>query len=154
MIIKSPAFSEGGDIPQKYTCDGQDISPQILWEGAPKETKSFVLIMEDPDAPIGTFIHWVIYDIPSNATSLPENIAKKEQIENGAKQGRNDFGRIGYGGPCPPPGPAHRYFFILRALDVPTINLKPGATKSQVENSVKGHILAETKFFGKYSRKR
>lgn len=151
MEIKSAAFQHGGDIPRKYTCDGEDISPPLRWENAPPSTKSFALIADDPDAPVGTWVHWVIYDLPVNATELSEGVKPTETLPNGVKQGMNDFRKIGYGGPCPPPGPAHRYFFRLYALDAET-KVKPRATKQQLLDAIKGHILAEAQLMGRYKR--
>ncbi len=153
FVIKSTAFKDGETIPKKFTCDGQDYSPELTWENAPTGTKSFALICEDPDAPGGTFIHWVIYDIPANMTKLPENVKKVGVVDDKIKQGVNDFGRIGYGGPCPPRGhKPHRYIFKLYALDVETLGLNSGATAEQVEAKAKGHILAEAKIIGLYGR--
>ncbi len=151
MDLKSSAFQRGGDIPRKYTCDGTDLSPPLKWEGAPSGTKSFALIADDPDAPVGTWVHWVLYDLPADTKELPEGLQPSENLPQGGKQGINDFKKIGYGGPCPPPGPAHRYFFKLYALDAPT-NLRPGATKQRLLEAIKGHILAETELRGRYKR--
>src|SRR6266704_5735014 len=141
LQITSAAFSAGETIPKKFTCDGPDVSPQLKWNDPPANTQGFALIMDDPDAPAGTWVHWVLYDLAANARELPEGVAKQEQLSSGARQGRNDFGKIGYGGPCPPPGKPHRYFFKLYALDV-KLDLKAGATKADVERAMKGHILA------------
>ncbi len=149
--ISSPAFKNGDFIPVKYTCDGLDISPPLQWENVPKGTKSLVLIVEDPDAPVGVFTHWIVYDIPPNTTGISEGFPKKPFV-NGIKQGINDFGRIGYGGPCPPPGKPHRYFFKLFALDKETLGIKAGATKSQVIKAVNGHIIGTTQVIGIYGR--
>ena len=127
MKIESSQFSEGSMIPAKYTCDGQDISPPLTWKDAPAGTKSFALICDDPDAPMGTWIHWVIYNIPGNSAQLAENIPPHKELGNGPLQGINSWSRIGYGGPCPPSG-IHRYFFKLYALDI-SLELKPGITK-------------------------
>lgn len=151
LEIKSSAFQHGGDIPRKYTCDGTDVSPPLRWENAPSGTKAFALIADDPDAPVGTWAHWVIYDLPANTMELAEGIKSTETLPNGAKQGINDFRKVGYGGPCPPPGPAHRYFFRLYALDLET-KLKPRATKQQLLDAIKGHILAEAQLMGRYKR--
>jgi Raf kinase inhibitor-like YbhB/YbcL family protein len=123
----------------------------LAWTDPPAGTKSFSLIVDDPDAPAGTWIHWVLYDLPASATGLPENVPKENELSSGARQGRNDFRRTGYGGPCPPKGPAHRYFFKLYALDAKT-NLKPGATKTDLEKAMKGHVLAEAHLIGRYQR--
>jgi Raf kinase inhibitor-like YbhB/YbcL family protein len=151
MEIKSSAFQNGADIPRKYTCDGTDVSPPLWWENAPSETKAFALISDDPDAPVGTWVHWVIYDLPADTKELVEGVKTSETLLNGAKQGINDFRKVGYGGPCPPPGPAHRYFFRLYVLDAQT-NLKPRATKQQLLDAMKGHILAEAQLIGRYKR--
>ncbi len=149
--ILSPTFKYGDFIPVKYTCDGEDISPPLEWKNIPKGTRSFVLIVEDPDAPIGTFIHWIVYDIPGNSTGLIENFPKKPAVK-GIKQGINDFGRVGYGGPCPPPGKPHRYFFKLFALDIKSLNLPPKARYRDVVNSINGHIIGTTELMGLYRR--
>lgn len=149
--LSSTAFEAGGTIPKKYTCDGPDLSPPLAWTDPPAGTQSFALICDDPDAPAGTWVHWVIYDLPPTARSLPEGVPANETLENGARQGRNDFRRIGYGGPCPPRGPAHRYFFKLYALDT-KLNLKSGATKMELERAMKGHILAQAEWMGRYGR--
>src|SRR5215471_15237625 len=150
--VRSDSFADGQPIPQKYTCDGEDISPPVRWDSAPDGTKSFALICDDPDAPSGTWVHWVIYDLPATIKELPEAIQANEEVLSGARQGTNDFRRLGYGGPCPPKGNAHRYYFKLYALDI-VINLKAGATKSDVENAMKGHIVGEGKIMGSYQRK-
>ncbi len=150
--IKSTAFADGESIPQKYTCDEEDISPPLSWENAPDRTKSFALICDDPDAPSGTWVHWVIYDLQPTTTQLPEAVPANEEVLNGAKQGRNDFSRIGYGGPCPPKGNAHRYYFKLYALDS-VLNLRAGATKGDVENAITGHIVGEGRLMGTYKRR-
>lgn len=152
FTITSEAFTEGGTIPKKYTGEGVDISPKLQWKEQPQGTKSFALIMDDPDAPRGTWVHWVLYNIPASTSMLPEGIEKQEELSSGAKQGITDFGSVGYGGPYPPPGLAHRYFFKLYALDS-LLDLPARATKAAVEDAMKGHILAETKLMGKYERK-
>jgi Raf kinase inhibitor-like YbhB/YbcL family protein len=149
--LTSTAFSAGETIPKKFTCDGPDVSPKLSWNDPPAKTESFALIMDDPDAPAGTWVHWVLYDVPADAKELPEGVPKQEQLASGARQGRNDFGRIGYGGPCPPPGKPHRYFLKLYALDT-KLNLKSGATKADLERAMKGHILAQADRIGRYGR--
>ncbi len=151
FTMKSSAFQEGSPIPTRFTCDGKDISPDLTWSGAPKEVKSFALICDDPDAPGRTWVHWVIYNIPAERTDLPAGIPATRELPDGTRQGRNDFQRIGYGGPCPPKGPAHRYFFKLYALDT-KLELSPGATKQQLLNAMKGHVIGETHLMGKYKR--
>jgi Raf kinase inhibitor-like YbhB/YbcL family protein len=150
--ITSSSFAEGEPIPSKYTCDGENISPPLSWEKTPAGTKSSALICDDPDAPVGTWVHWVLYDLPGTITELREGTETKEELLSGGRQGRNDFKQIGYGGPCPPKGGPHRYYFKIYALDR-ELNLKSGATKSEVENAMKGHILAEGKLMGTYQRK-
>ena len=152
MQITSTAFVEGQPIPQKYTCDGQDISPPLLWTHIPPNTRSLALITDDPDAPMGTWVHWVLYDMPPATIQLTEDTPKKQALSDGAKQGLNDFRRWGYGGPCPPPGKPHRYYFKLYALDK-TLELKPGATKKDVERAMEKHILAQAQLMGTYQRK-
>ena len=149
--ITSPSFSAGGAIPKKFTCDGPDVSPHLSWKGAPAGTQTFALVMDDPDAPVGTWVHWVLYDLPANMTELPEGLEKQEQVASGALQGRNDFHKTGYGGPCPPAGKPHRYFFKLYALDT-QLNLRAGATQPDVERAMRGHIRAQTELMGRYGR--
>jgi Raf kinase inhibitor-like YbhB/YbcL family protein len=151
MKISSAAFSANETIPKKFTCDGTDVSPKLDWNEPPAKTQSFALIMDDPDAPVGTWVHWVLFDLPADTKELSEGVPKQEQLPSGARQGRNDFGKIGYGGPCPPPGKPHRYFFKLYALDA-KLNLKAGATKPEVERAMKGHILAQAELIGRYGR--
>jgi Raf kinase inhibitor-like YbhB/YbcL family protein len=151
MQLTSPAFIEGQPIPAKYTCDGTDVSPSLQWNEAPAGTKSFALICDDPDAPIGIWVHWVIYGLHVAMRELPEMVAPTEVLPNGAKQGLNDFRRVGYGGPCPPPGGPHRYFFKLYALDT-ELPLKPRATKRDLLLAMSGHILAEAQLMGTYGR--
>lgn len=150
MKIKSTAFENKGMIPGRYTCDGEDISPPLEWHDTPDGTQSFSLICDDPDAPMGTWVHWVVYDIPPNINALPEHTPSENELTNGGKQGRSDFGTIGYGGPCPPSG-THRYFFKLYALDS-YVGLHPGATKEQLMKAMKGHILEESTLIGNYRR--
>ncbi len=149
--IKSSAFIQGQAIPKKYTCDGPDVSPQLTWTDPPTGTKSFALIADDPDAPMGTWVHWVLYDLPAEARQLPEGVPKQETLPDGTKQGMNDFRRIGYGGPCPPPGKPHRYFFKLYAVDK-KIGLPPRATKQQVLDAIQDHILSQAQLMGTYKR--
>jgi Raf kinase inhibitor-like YbhB/YbcL family protein len=149
--VTSSAFKEGSSIPQTYTCDGKDVSPALEWSGAPENTKSFALICDDPDAPRGTWTHWVLFDLPPSTNKLPEGVPSDKTLANGGKQGVNDFGKVGYGGPCPPRGKPHRYFFKVYALDG-KLALEPGTTKRQVEEAMKGHILAEGRLVGTYAR--
>ena len=148
--ITSSAFEEGGMIPKKYTCDDINVSPPLTWNSIPDGTKSFALICDDPDAPMGTWVHWVLFNLSANIKELPENITPQQILESGAKQGKNDFGNIGYGGPCPPGG-THRYYFKLYGLDA-EINLDSGTTKKQLLKAMEGHILAEGQLMGKYNR--
>ncbi len=154
--LKSPAFADGDTIPRKYTCDGDDVSPPLKWEKPPAETRSLVLICEDPDAPLGTWVHWVLFNIPANVRSLPEDFSMprnniKETKPGKIVEGINDFRQLGYGGPCPPAGPFHRYYFRLYALST-SLALKTGALKSDIEAAMRGHVLAEAVIMGKYSR--
>ena len=153
--LSSPAFKEGATIPGKYTCDGADVSPSLSWSGAPPGTVTFALIADDPDAPAGTWVHWVLYDLPAATTQLAENVERSDAPASlgGARQGRTDFRRPGYGGPCPPPGPAHRYFFKLYALDAP-LKLQAGATKWDVEAAMQGHVLGTAQLMGTYARQK
>jgi Raf kinase inhibitor-like YbhB/YbcL family protein len=148
--ITSSAFEDGGLIPAKYTCDGADISPPLQWDAVPEGTRSIALICDDPDAPMGTWVHWVLFNLPSDAKELAENIPTEETLPNGAKQGVNDFGRIGYGGPCPPGG-THRYFFKIYALDT-EVGLQAGADKRRLLKMMEGHILGQDQLIGKYKR--
>jgi Raf kinase inhibitor-like YbhB/YbcL family protein len=150
MKLISSAFEEGGLIPEKYTCDGTDMSPPLKWDSLPEGTKSLALICDDPDAPMGTWVHWVYYDIPVSTTGVPENVASDERPQIGGIQGTNDFRRIGYGGPCPPSG-THRYYFKLYALDT-LLNLLPGATKKQLVKAMENHIVGQVQLMGKYRR--
>lgn len=149
MKLLSSTFENGGLIPQIYTCDGQNISPPLSWENAPANTKSFVLIVDDPDAPVGTWDHWLLFNIPSTVNSLAENFNSSAA---GISLGRNSWGNSSYGGPCPP-DKMHRYFFKLYALDV-MLDLKPGATKQAIETAMLNHILATAELMGKYDRQR
>jgi Raf kinase inhibitor-like YbhB/YbcL family protein len=147
LHVTSSAFSEGQSIPEKHTCDGQNVSPPIKWSGAPANTKSVALICEDPDAPSGMFIHWILYDVPGKTTELSEGSS------GNGKEGLNGFGKKGYGGPCPPPGGPHRYFFRLYALDLDSLG-NGGSSKENVAAAMKGHILAEGSLMGTYKRKK
>lgn len=163
-LIWSPGGAEGGGkisltlksvfgnnemIPKRYTCDGDDLSPPLSWEGAPGAV-SYVLIVDDPDAPAGVFTHWVLYNVPANVNSLPEGVPRGKETPYGL-QGRNDFGDYGYGGPCPPKGKPHRYFFKLYALNI-TLELPPGARRSDVERAMRGHVIGEAQLVGLYGR--
>ncbi|HAW57852.1 MAG TPA: YbhB/YbcL family Raf kinase inhibitor-like protein [Bacteroidales bacterium] len=150
MEIKSSSFNHEAMIPAKYAYDGQNISPPLVWSGAPKETKSFALICDDPDAPVGTWVHWVIFDMPAKINSLPESVSRQEEIAGIGKNGINNFGNYGYDGPCPPGG-THRYYFKLYALDT-ILNPKAGLSKENLLAAMKGHVLAEAQLMGRYKR--
>ncbi|OGW44001.1 MAG: hypothetical protein A2132_02165 [Nitrospirae bacterium RBG_16_43_11] len=152
FTLSTSAFREGETIPAQYTCDSSDFSPPLKWDGIPAGTKSFAIIMDDPDAPVGTFTHWVIYDIPADTNTLPEGLLKDPDLSKGIKQGTTSFRRTGYGGPCPPPGRPHRYFFTIYALDIQTTGLVSKASKQDVENKIKGHIIGKAIVMGKYGR--
>jgi Raf kinase inhibitor-like YbhB/YbcL family protein len=155
FALTSTGFAEGDVIPVKHTCDGADRSPPLAWTGAPSGTASYALIADDPDAPAGTWVHWVLYDLPATLSALPENVPKVESPKElgGAVQGKNDSRGLGYAGPCPPPGPAHRYFFKLYALSA-RLGLKPGASKRDLEHAMNGRVLAAAQLMGKYGRRR
>ena len=150
ITVTSPAFEEGSMILAKYTCDGEDISPPLQFDGIPEGTKSIALISDDPDAPMGTWVHWVLFNLPAETRELEENIPADKILPNGAKHGITDFRRLGYGGPCPPSG-THRYFFKVYALDS-VLDLSAGATKEQLVTASQGHILAQGQLMGKYKR--
>lgn len=151
FMLKCSAFEPGSLIGRAYTCDGRDITPPLRWENPPSGTRSFALVCEDPDAPMGTWVHWVIYNIPATARELSEGFPPREKSPDGSLQGQNDFGRLGYGGPCPPRGKPHRYFFRLYALDsVP--GLGPGATRKALLKATEGHVLAQAELMGTYGR--
>lgn len=149
--ITSAAFQDSTSIPRKFTCDSSDVSPPLEWLHVPPGAKSLALICDDPDAPVGTWVHWVLYNIPATRTSLAEGVPKEKTVEGIGTQGRNDFKRTGYGGPCPPPGKPHRYFFKIYALDT-VLDLKPGAEKRELEAAMKGHVLAQGQLMGLYKR--
>lgn len=151
ISISAEAFQDGGFIPDEYTCEGEDLSPALAWKGIPPESESLALIMDDPDCPGKTFVHWVIFNIPAKVQKLAKGMPRSETISDGSIQGMTDFGRAGYGGPCPPPGKPHRYYFKIYALDQ-KLSLGPGASKKQVEDAMKGHILAKGELIGKYGR--
>lgn len=149
--LTSKAFEEGATIPKVHTCDAEDVSPPLMWSNVPEGAKSLALICDDPDAPMGTWVHWVLYDLPADVTGLPQGVPMAETLDNGAKQGVTDFRRVGYGGPCPPPGKPHRYFFKLYAIDK-NLGLEPGVKKSDVLKAMEGHVLAEGQLMGTYGR--
>ena len=151
LQLSSTSFKAGEEIPRKFTCDGADGSPELSWTAPPEGTQSFALIMDDPDAPVGTFTHWVLYDLPAQTSTLAEGVSKIDELPAGGRQGRNDFRKIGYGGPCPPPGKPHRYFFKLYALDR-MLSLKPGSSKEDIERAMQGHILESGELMGTYRR--
>jgi len=150
FTLTSSAFKDGKPIPSTYTCDGTNISPALSWTEPPVGTESLALISDDPDAPMGTWVHWVVYNLPPSVRQLPEVLPADGQLPDGTRQGRTDFGRTGYGGPCPPSG-THRYFFKLYALET-TLSLAPGATAKQLETAMRGHVVAEAQLMGTYRR--
>lgn len=152
LRLTSPAFTNGASIPREHTCDGADLSPALQWEDVPAQTRSFALIVDDPDAPAGTWVHWVIFDLPATTRQLARGVPGDGQLPSGARQGRNDFKRVGYGGPCPPRGPAHHYHFRLYALDA-TLGLSAGASRADVDAAMRGHVLAHAELVGVYQRR-
>jgi Raf kinase inhibitor-like YbhB/YbcL family protein/uncharacterized protein (TIGR00297 family) len=151
ITLSSPAFEQGQPIPSKFTCEGENISPELQWGDLPASTKSLALIMDDPDAPMGTYVHWVIYSIPPTLTSLAEGVSTEPQVNGVGTQGLNSARRSGYTGPCPPPGKPHRYYFTLYALDIWT-EFNPGFSKEQVLQQIEGHTLAQGQVMGTYQR--
>jgi Raf kinase inhibitor-like YbhB/YbcL family protein len=149
--LTSGAFKADETIPKKHTCDGEDLSPPLAWTEPPAGTKGFALVCDDPDAPAGTWIHWVIYDLPPSLRTLPEGVPQTPKRDDGSKQGTNDFKKIGYNGPCPPRGSEHRYYFTLFALDAPT-GLAPGATKADLVQAIQAHTLGNAHMIGRYAR--
>jgi Raf kinase inhibitor-like YbhB/YbcL family protein len=150
ITVSSTVFDDGGMIPLKYTCDGEDISPPLSFEDIPGNTGSLAIISDDPDAPMGTWVHWVVYNLPPDTRNMPENIPGEENLEGGGRHGITDFGRYGYGGPCPPSG-THRYYFKVYALDI-KLDLPDMASKKDLEAAMDGHVLAEGQLMGKYKR--
>jgi hypothetical protein len=150
--LGSPAIAPGGAIPVKFTCDGPDVSPPLAWTEPPAGTKGFALIVDDPDAPGGIWVHWVLYGMPGTVRSLPEGLPAREMLPGLGTQGINDFRKLGYGGPCPPRGPAHRYRFHLYALDGERV-LPPRKTKAEVLRAIEGHVLGQTELLGRYQRR-
>jgi Raf kinase inhibitor-like YbhB/YbcL family protein len=148
--VTSSVFKDGEIIPRRHACDGADISPPLSWTSVPGGAKTIALICDDPDAPVGTWVHWVLFNLPAGVKELAEAVPPDRDLANGGKQGLNDWRRIGYGGPCPPGG-THRYFFKLYALDT-VLNLQPGATKAELLRAMEGHILAQGQLMGKYRR--
>lgn len=149
LTISSPSFANGGNIDRKFSCDGADLSPQLRWNEPPAGTKTFALLADDPDAPGGNWNHWVIWNLPAAARGLAEGLRKDGELSDGSRQGHNDFRKTGYNGPCPPPGKPHRYYFKVYALDT-KLDLKPGANKKELEAAMKGHILAQAEWMGRY----
>lgn len=151
LNLRVAAFSKGGRVPREFTADGADKSPAMEWSGAPPGTQAFSLVVDDPDAPVGTWTHWVLYDLPGSTGKLEENRARTPILESGAKQGKNSWGRIGWNGPSPPPGKPHRYFFRLYALSAAT-GLAPGADRAALDRAMKGKVLGESQWMGTYGR--
>jgi hypothetical protein len=151
FLLSSPAFMNGDNIPARFTCDGPNISPLLAWTAPPAGTQTFVLIMDDPDAPRHVWVHWLVYDIPAEVSGLPDNVPSKPELETGARQGTNDFHEQGYGGPCPPKNATHRYYFRLYALDT-RLGVMPGGMRADIERTMQGHILAEVELMGRYAR--
>jgi Raf kinase inhibitor-like YbhB/YbcL family protein len=152
LQLISSAFTQGSAIPSVYSCEGEDISPPLAWSGGPVERRSLALVCDDPDAPRGTWDHWVLYNLSGQAAELAQGVPKVPELPSGARHGRNSWGKLGYGGPCPPPGNPHRYFFRLYALDI-MLNLAPGASKAELEQAMTGHILGQGTLMGTYQRK-
>jgi hypothetical protein len=151
LALTSPTIAQGAAIPGEFACTGGDRSPELAWSGAPKSTVSFALVVDDPDAPGGTFVHWVAYNIPASATSLPAGVPQSADIPGGGKQGMNSFGHLGYNGPCPPPGKTHHYRFHLYALDS-KLNVADKADGAAIQSPIKGHVLAEAELVGTFQR--
>ena len=153
MELSSGAFKDGGKIPSRFTCDGEDLSPPLKIKGVGAKAKSLALVVDDPDAPVGVFDHWLIWNIPADTSSIPEGVPREKSVGSisGARQGRNGFGGIGYRGPCPPGGPAHRYRFKLYALDK-MLDLGPGASKAELEKAMEGHVIEKADLTGRYGR--
>ena len=149
--LKTTSFTPGGFIPKRFTCEAADVSPALAWTDPPLGTRSFAIIEDDPDAPSGTFVHWVVYDLPAAYRKLPEALSRSDQMPGGGRQGTNDFSRTGYSGPCPPPGRPHRYFIRLYALDA-MLNLRPAATRKELDAAMQGHILAQAELMGRFAR--
>jgi hypothetical protein len=149
--LKTTSFTPGDFIPKRFTCESSDVSPALAWTDPPPGTQSFAIIEDDPDAPSGTFVHWLVYDLPAAYRSLPEALPGNDQMPDGGRQGTNSFSRTGYSGPCPPRGRPHRYFIRLYALDA-KLNLRPAATRKELEAAMKGHILAQAELMGRYQR--
>ena len=151
MIVTTATFAPGGPIPRASTCDGDDRSPGLAWNEVPIETRSLAVVCDDPDAPRGTWVHWVLFNLPADAVELTPGVPRLPELPSGARQGVNDGGAIGYSGPCPPRGGPHRYFFHVYALDI-SLNLAPGASRAHLDREMTGHVLAEAAVMGTYSR--
>lgn len=151
LSLSTSAFEPNGRIPARYTCDGEDVAPPLSWDGARANTQTFALILDDPDAPTGTFTHWLIWDIPSSAGELAEGTGARGRLTSGAAQGQNDFGEVGYRGPCPPPGKPHHYHFTLYALSA-SLRLSSGVTRRQVQEAIEQNAIARAELVGTYSR--
>ena len=149
--LSTNSFTPGGTIPTKFTCSGADVSPGLSWAAPPAGAQSVVLIVDDPDAPAGTWNHWLLYNLPPSAHELPEHQPRTAELANGALQGKNDFGKVGYNGPCPPPGKPHRYFFRLYALNT-KLDLKSGADRRTLDQAIKGHVIGEGELVGTFGR--
>ncbi|SPE22179.1 YbhB YbcL family protein [Acidobacteriia bacterium SbA2] len=149
--LKTTAFEPGGFIPKRFTCEAADVSPALAWSDPPAGTQSFAIIEDDPDAPSGTFVHWLVYDLPAGYRRLPEALPGSDQMAGGGRQGTNDFSRTGYSGPCPPPGKPHRYFIRLYALDA-KLDLRPAAARRELDSAMQGHILAQAELMGRFKR--
>ncbi len=152
LVLISGAFAGGAAIPARHSCEGENVSPPLEWTGVPVGTRSFALVCEDPDAPRGTWVHWVLWNLPADAVELGAGVPRKPELPSGARQGINDSGDIGYGGPCPPPGKPHRYYFHLHALDS-SLNLPPGVNRSDLDAAMEGHVLASATIMGIYERR-
>jgi Raf kinase inhibitor-like YbhB/YbcL family protein len=153
LVLSSAAFAEGAAVPARHTCEGENLSPPLAWTGVPVGTRSFALICDDPDAPRGTWVHWLLWNLPADAVELGEGVPRKPELPSGARQGINDGGDVGYSGPCPPPGGPHRYYFRLHALDS-TLNLPPGVNRPELEAAMAGHVLAHAVTMGTYERRK
>ena len=153
LELASSDFRHGERIPERFTCDGEDLSPALAWHGVPVETRSFALICDDPDAPRGTWVHWLLYNLPAEAAELGAGVPRLPELPSKARQGINDGGDVGYGGPCPPAGKPHRYFFRLHALGT-SLNLPPGVNRADLEQAMAGHVLAVGTLMGTYERRR
>jgi Raf kinase inhibitor-like YbhB/YbcL family protein len=151
LRLSTPSFQPGTPIPPQYSCKGADISPALQWSNAPAQTAAFALVMDDPDAPAGTWVHWTMWNIPPGTHEVPENLSKEQQLPDGTRQGRNDFHKTGYNGPCPPAGKAHRYYLRLYALDT-RLDLPAGASRADLDAAMKSHILQQAEYMGTFRR--